>query len=80
MGSRKVAITLDSELLEEVDALVKNHVFPNRSKAIQKAVEEKIQRINRTLLARECAKLDPNFEQSMANEGVEEDLSEWPEY
>ncbi len=80
MGSSKVAITLESELLEEVDALVKNHVFPNRSKAIQKAVEEKLQRINRTLLARECAKLDPTFEKFLAEEGVNEDLSEWPEY
>jgi len=80
MGSSKVAITLESELLEEVDALVKNHVFPNRSKAIQKAVEEKLQRMNRTLLARECAKLDPKFEKSMAEEGLDEDLSEWPEY
>ena len=80
MGSSKVAITLESELLEEVDALVKNHVFPNRSKAIQKAVEEKLQRMNRTLLARECAKLDPKFEKSLAEEGLDEDLSEWPEY
>ena len=80
MASSKVAITLESELLKEVDALVKNHVFPNRSKAIQKAVEEKLQRINRTLLARECAKLDPKFEQALADEGVDEDLSEWPEY
>ncbi len=80
MGSSKVAITLESELLEEVDALVKNHVFPNRSKAIQKAVEEKLQRMNRTLLARECANLDPKFEKSLAEEGLNEDLSEWPEY
>jgi len=88
MGSSKVAITLKSELLDEVDALVKNRVFPlvknrvfpNRSKAIQKAVEEKLQRMNRTLLARECAKLDPKFEQSLAEESLDEDLSEWPEY
>lgn len=80
MGSRKIAITLESELLEEVDALVKNHVFPNRSKAIQKAVEEKIQRMNQTLLARECAKLSPKSEQTLAEEGVDEDLSDWPEY
>ncbi len=80
MGSSKVAITLQTELLAEVDALVRNHVFPNRSKVIQKAVEEKLQRINRTLLARECAKLDPKFEKALAEEGLDEDLSEWPEY
>ena len=80
MSSSKVAITLESELLEEVDDLVKKRVFPNRSKAIQKAVEEKLQRMNRTLLAQECAKLDPKFEKSLADEGLDEDLSEWPEY
>jgi metal-responsive CopG/Arc/MetJ family transcriptional regulator len=80
MGSSKIAITLASDLLEEVDALVKKRVFPNRSKAIQKAVEEKLQRLNQSLLARECAKLDPKIEQSLADEGINEDLSEWPEY
>lgn len=80
MGSTKIAITLKSELLEEVDALVKDRIFPNRSKAIQKAVEEKLHRMNQTLLARECAKLDPRIEQAMADEGVDEDSSEWPEY
>ena len=80
MGSSKIAITLESKLLEEVDALVKKEVFPNRSKAIQKAVEEKLHRINQTSLARECAKLDPAYEQAMADEGFDEDLSEWPEY
>ena len=80
MGSSKIAITLESELLEEVDALVKHRVFPNRSKAIQKAVEEKLQRIKQTLLAQECAKLDPTQEQTLAEEGIDEDMSEWPEY
>jgi len=80
MGSRKIAITLESDLLETVDALVNKRVFSNRSKAIQKAVEEKLQRLNQSLLARECAKLDPKFEQSVADEGTNEDLSEWPEY
>lgn len=80
MVASKIAITLESRLLEEVDALVKDQVFPSRSKAIQIAIEEKLHRMNQTLLARECAKLDPRYEQALAEEGVEEDLSEWPEY
>ena len=80
MGASKIAITLESGLLAEVDALVKDQVFPNRSQAIQMAVKEKLHRMNQTLLARECAKLDPKTEQALAEEGVEEDLSEWPEY
>ena len=80
MGSSKIAITLESSLLKEVDSLVREHVFPNRSKAIQKAVEEKLHRMKQSLLARECAKLDPVIEQSMADEGLNEDLSEWQKY
>jgi len=80
MSSSKIAITLESGMLAEVDALVKKHVFPNRSRAIQEAVKEKLGRLNHSLLAQECAKLDPEYEKAMADEGLKEDLSEWPEY
>jgi len=45
MNSSKTAITLNSEVLSEVDALVKKRVFPNRSRAIQEAVKEKLARL-----------------------------------
>jgi len=80
MGTTKVAITLDKEVLDRLDSLVRNHVFPNRSKAVQKAVEEKLKRLERSRLARECAKLDPAFEKAMAEEGMSEELAKWPEY
>ena len=78
--SSKIAITLESNLLAEVDRLVSNHLFPSRSRAIQVAVKEKLSRLNQSILARECAKLSPKYEQSLADEGLNEDLSEWPEY
>ena len=80
MATVKVAISLQDNLLRRVDSLVKKRVFPNRSKAIQEAVREKLDRFDRTRLARECAKLDPKFEQAMADEGLARDLEEWPEY
>ena len=80
MGTTKVAITLDKEVLDRLDSLVKNRVFPNRSKAVQKAVQEKLKRLERSRLARECAKLDPAFEKAMAEEGMSEELAKWPEY
>lgn len=80
MSSSKIAITLDSEILKEVDDLVKKRMFPNRSRAIQDAVKEKLKRLSHKLLAEECAKLDQNFEQALAEEGLKTDLSEWPEY
>ncbi len=44
------------------------------------AVEEKLDRIERSCLARECTKLDREFEKSLADEGLPEDLSAWPAY
>jgi Arc/MetJ-type ribon-helix-helix transcriptional regulator len=76
----KVAISLEDGLLRRVDALVGRKVFPNRSKAIAEAVREKLQRLDRSRLARECAKLDPKFEQALAEEGLSRELDEWPEY
>lgn len=80
MATTKVAITLDAELLAELDQLVAQHVFPNRSKAIQLALEEKLQRERRQRLERECAKLNPPHEQALAEEGLEGELPAWPAY
>jgi metal-responsive CopG/Arc/MetJ family transcriptional regulator len=80
MPTTKVAVTIDSELLAQVDQLVAQHVFPNRSKAIQEALRDKLTRLRRSRLARESAKLDPQFEQSLAEEGIDQELDTWPAY
>ena len=80
MARAKVAISIDANTLNRLDRLVKLHVFPNRSQAIEEAVEEKISRLDRSRLARECAKVDPAFEKSLAEEGLSTELAEWPEY
>lgn len=80
MPRAKVAISLDENTLNRLDRLVKAHEFPNRSQAIQEAVEEKISRLDRSRLARECAKLDPAVEKALAEEGLSDELAKWPEY
>ncbi len=80
MGKAKIAITLDEEYIEQIDKLVSAHIFQNRSRAIQEAVGDKLQRIKRSRLSKECAKLNPVFEKAMAEEGLNEDIGEWPEY
>ena len=80
MSVSKIAITIDKELVKEIDLLVKSNLFPNRSKAIQEAVKEKLERLKKTRLAKECAKLEPEFEQNMAEEGFSLEIDEWPEY
>ena len=80
MPTTKVAITIDTDLLAQVDQLVTQHVFPNRSKAIQAALHDKITRLQRSRLARESAKLDSQAEQLFAEEGMDQELAAWPEY
>ena len=80
MATSKIAITMEDNLLKRLDNLVRSRTFPNRSRAIQEAVREKLTRIDKTRLARECSKLDPNYEQAVAEEGFAMELDEWPEY
>ena len=80
MSSVKVAITIDSRTLERVDGLVAKKVYPNRSRAIQSAVAEKLARMERGRLASECAKLDPKFEKALAEEGLVQEFDTWPAY
>ena len=80
MSATKVAITIEEGLLKRVDRMVQQRRFPNRSRAIQEAVREKLERMDRGRLARECAKLNRALEQKMAEEGLAGDLEEWPEF
>lgn len=80
MNVAKITISIDEHLLNRVDRLVQSQVFPNRSQAIQAAVQEKVARLDKTRLAQQCAKLDPTFEQAMADEALVGEVAEWPEY
>src|SRR3989304_3049425 len=80
MPQSKVAITIEERLLRRLDRAVSQRKFPNRSRAIQEAVQEKLDRLDRSRLAREALKLDPAFERKMADEGWAGDVAEWPEY
>jgi metal-responsive CopG/Arc/MetJ family transcriptional regulator len=80
MAKSKIAITLDGRLLDRLDRLVSKEAFGSRSHAIQVAVEEKLERMERGRLARECSKLDRVFEKALAEEGLGAEGDEWPEY
>ena len=80
MPKTKLAVTLDAALVVELDQLVAKRHFPNRSQAIEVAVAEKIERLAKTRLARECAKLDPKEERALAEEGLAGSRDTWPEY
>ncbi len=80
MSTAKVAITLDQVTLAKLDQFVKRKIFPSRSRAIQEAVSEKLIRLENNRLAIECAKLDPEYEKSLAEVGMAQELNQWPEY
>ncbi len=80
MSKAKIAITIEEPILARIDRLVAERVFSSRSQAIEAAVAEKIERLEHGRLARECAKLDPVFEKTLAEEGLSQELDEWPEY
>lgn len=80
MPKTKLAVTMDADLVEELDRLVADRHFPNRSQAIETAMAEKIKRLSKTRLARECAKLDTKEERALAEEGLAGSRDTWPEY
>ena len=67
-------------MLIRLDRLVRERIFPNRSRAIQEALEEKINKLENNKLALECEKLDPREEQKLAEEGFALEQEKWPDY
>jgi Arc/MetJ-type ribon-helix-helix transcriptional regulator len=67
---QRVVVTLDKKTVDEVDRWVREGQYPNRSRAVQAAVNLLADRDKRTRLARELSKVDRGEEQRMAEEGL----------
>ena len=80
MPAEKIAITLDRDLVKEIDRGVKSGLYRNRSRAIEEAVREKLERHRRSRLTAEARKLDHKEEQALAEEGMTGEDITWPEY
>jgi Arc/MetJ-type ribon-helix-helix transcriptional regulator len=74
---QKITVTLDRNTVADLDRWVREGKFPNRSRAVQSAVDMLNDRDKRTRLARELARIDPIEEKRLAEEGLGET---WPEY
>ena len=79
MSTAKVGVTLEKQTLREVDRWVKEGQFPSRSRAIQVALAQMVERRQRRRLIEELAKLDPKREQTFAGESLAGETP-WPEY
>lgn len=80
MPKTKLAITVESRLIDQLDELVARGRFPNRSQAIETAIADTLERLGRSRLARECANLDASEERQLAEEGLSDALDQWPAY
>ena len=80
MPMAKIAVSIDQKVVHKLDGLVLKGVFSSRSKAIQVAIENQLQKLDRSRLAIECAKLDPKQEQKLSEEGMYLEAGQWPEY
>lgn len=75
---QKLAVTLDKKSVADLDRWVREGKYPNRSRALQSAVDLLVEREKRTRFARELAKLDPTEEQRMAEDGLGD--NSWPAF
>ena len=75
---QKIAVTLDQRTVADLDRWVREGRYPNRSRALQSAVNLLSEREKRTRLARELAKIDPKAEMQLAEQGLGDRA--WPEY
>ena len=80
MSRSHISSSLDKKILRRLDSCVRKHLFASRSAAIEQALAEKLTKVDRRRLARECAKLDPKAERKLAEEGLDVDVSRWPAY
>ena len=75
---RKIAVTLDQRTVGDLDRWVREGRYPNRSRALQSAVNLLSEREKRTRLSRELTKIDPHEERELAEQGLGDRA--WPEY
>jgi metal-responsive CopG/Arc/MetJ family transcriptional regulator len=80
MPKQKVAVTIEKDLIVKLDRMVSEGKYPSRSSAVEEAVIDRMIKVEKSRLAEESAKLDPAYEQALADEGLSGDLAEWPEY
>ncbi|MGK7895272.1 MAG: ribbon-helix-helix domain-containing protein [Xenococcus sp. (in: cyanobacteria)] len=68
MATKKIAITLDPEILKQTDELVTQGFFASRSQAIQIALKETLKKHRLQRLAQEAAKLKDTEEDWLPEE------------
>ena len=79
MGVAKIIVSVDAKTIAQLNRLVKEGKSPSRSSLIEQAIDEKLNRLGKSRIARECARLDPVEERALADEGITADARNWQE-
>jgi Arc/MetJ-type ribon-helix-helix transcriptional regulator len=80
MKHRRLTFRVDDDLLRKVDSLVRGGTYESRSHAVRDALLAQLPVMMRERLVRECAKLDPEEEVALAEEGFSADTEQWCKY
>lgn len=80
MAKAKIAISLEEDLVKEIDRWVSEGQYPSRSKAVQETLKEKITNWRRKRLIEEVSKLNSKEEQAMTEEAIFPGNKIWDEY
>jgi len=80
MATKKITVSLDIDTVEGIDCLVQQRKHKNRSQAIQNALKEYLQKIEKQRLYEEIDKLDQKAEMKVAEEGFDAVNEIWEDY
>ncbi len=80
MPKEKIAVTIDAEILKELDLMVKEKDIASRSKAIEEAVAQRIECWRKRRLFEELRKLESEAEMKESESGFEAVNEAWQKY
>ena len=80
MPKDKVAITVEKDILRELDLMVKEKNIPSRSKAIEEAISQLIENWRKNRLYEQLRNLDVEAEKAEAEASVDAVNEAWQKY
>ncbi|HAA86377.1 MAG TPA: CopG family transcriptional regulator [Kosmotogaceae bacterium] len=80
MPKDKVAITIEKDILRELDLMVKEKNIPSRSKAIEDAISQLIENWRKNRLYEQLRNLDVEAEKAEAEASVDAVNEAWQKY
>lgn len=80
MPATKIAITMDADIVKQIDRLVREGKYRSRSGAIQDALKDRLRNWRTKRLLEEASKLDPAEERELAEESIHAEGEAWEKY